>query len=121
MIKQWGDNYKTNGHWRWAITLNDEVIGIISVKVIDNDNNVGEISFGIGSSYWGEGSGTEAVKAVLSYCSESTLLKKIIAVFDKRNIRALNLASKCNFSYSREIQEFGTSEISSCDLYEKFL
>ena len=121
LIEQWLTEQNNGEHWRLAIDLNNEVIGIISVRIIDTIDNTGEISFGIGNRFWGRGLASEAVNAVLSFCLDELHLTKIFSAFDKRNTRAIKLAQRCGMTFSKEIKESNTTCIVYFLLYEKTL
>ena len=119
LIKQWSYDYNLYGHWRWAITFNEIVIGIIALKISDDNDDRGEISFGIGNSYWGNGLGFEALNAVLDFSINYMNLDSIFAAIDKRNTRAIKLVEKCGMRYSRDIEETRSDACVNFAIYEK--
>ncbi len=121
LILQWLSASEHRTHCRWAITIKNcnDVIGIVSLRTIDPVNRIGEISFGIGKLFWGNGFVAEAVQSVLNYCAVELRLIKIIAAFDKRNIQAVKVAKKCEMKYAKEVIESREKDCVVFDLYER--
>lgn len=68
IIKHWIDEYD-NGGYNWIVELKDthEVIGsITAVHIHRKDLNV-EVGYCYGSSFWGHGYATEALRRVIEY------------------------------------------------------
>ena len=73
------------------------LIGII--LYFDVENNSCEIGYGIGSDYWNNGYGTEAVNKFLEYCFNDLGLKKIYASFFTGNDASQKIMEKCGMKY----------------------
>lgn len=68
IVNEWIKEYD-NGSYNWVIELKDnhEIIGNISVIEISKKHNNCELGYVLGSKFWGQGYGTEALKSVLDY------------------------------------------------------
>ena len=68
IVNEWIKEYD-NGSYNWVIELKDnhEIIGNISVIEISKKHNNCELGYVLGSKFWRQGYGTEALKSVLYY------------------------------------------------------
>ena len=107
LITDWSDARGGEEHWRWAATLKggQDVIGIVSLRLVDPSDRIGELSFGIGNTFWGRGLGSELVQAVLDICASERNFAEVIAAFDKENFRAIRTARRCGMRYRGEMVE----------------
>jgi ribosomal-protein-alanine N-acetyltransferase len=80
-------SYDKESFYRWAITLKDtgEPIGSIGLMVVSENDLCGDIAYCIGKKYWGQGIGTEALKAVLKYGFEFIGFNRIEAYHSVNN------------------------------------
>jgi ribosomal-protein-alanine N-acetyltransferase len=73
------------------------LIGII--LYFDEKDGACEIGYGIGSSHWGKGYGTEAVRRFLSWCFEERGLQRVYASFFTGNDASRRIMEKCGMCY----------------------
>ena len=88
-------DYPENYIWYtlWFMELKDsenEIIGTLSFKGID-DKGIVEIGYGINEVYGNRGYMTEAVRAVVKWASEQTVVKQIEAEAEKNNIASVRV------------------------------
>ena len=85
----------------FAIRLKEtgRLIGII--LYFDETEGSCEIGYGIGSRYWHQGYGTEAVRRFLGYCFEEMGFKTVTASFFIGNEASRHVMEKCGMTYSR--------------------
>ena len=85
----------------FAIRLKEtkQLIGII--LYFDETEGSCEIGYGIGSRYWHQGYGTEAVRRFLGYCFEEMGFKTVTASFFIGNEASRHVMEKCGMTYSR--------------------
>jgi RimJ/RimL family protein N-acetyltransferase len=74
-----------------------------------------ELSYMLARFYWGQGLGTEAAKAVLSYGFEQLGLQRVICLVDPENLRSVNVAKNIGMTFERE----GEDEHGPYHLYAK--
>jgi len=61
-------NKNENKKTRFAITIDNKVVGGITFRVLDlNSKKTAEMGYWLGENYWGKGIMSEAVKLVLDY------------------------------------------------------
>ncbi len=89
-----------------AVTLHtcDEVIGWCGLGPLEFDTGRIELYYGISSSYWGKGYGTEAAKAMLAYGFETIGLKELVAVVNRDNLASRRVIEKLDLVYRKEIR-----------------
>ena len=75
------------------------LIGII--LSFDETEGSCEIGYGIGSSHWGRGYATEAVKQFLSYCFCDRGFQTVSASFFPGNDASRRVMEKCGMTFSR--------------------
>lgn len=80
-----------------AIVLASTVIGGVSVRV-DLEHETGELGYGIGTSYWGQGFTSEAVSAVIDWAFDKYSLAKVHARSDVRNVGSQRVMEKAGMA-----------------------
>jgi len=80
----------------WAITLknDDAFAGAIEIRI---DGDDGEIGFIIGKPYWGRGIVPEALRAVLTFASDTLKLSEVRGRCDIDNTRSARVFEKTGF------------------------
>lgn len=119
LIEYWNIRQIRNNEMRWAIENNEnrEVIGIIALYY-NKQQLTGEVCFGIGKTYWGNGLMREILDALFCHTFAYLKLERVIAACDVRNERAISVLKKCGMTYKKTVQE----KCSKCcyfDVYEK--
>ena len=61
------DSYQQPNTYHWAIDLNNETIGSISVTSLDEKNHSCEVGYCIGYDFWNRGITTEALRAIMDF------------------------------------------------------
>jgi ribosomal-protein-alanine N-acetyltransferase len=69
----------TDNFYGWAIELDGELIGSISLFDLDPDSESAEIGYSLGSRWWNQGLATEAVRAVIRFAFGEVGLHRIQA------------------------------------------
>ncbi|MCR5795197.1 MAG: GNAT family N-acetyltransferase [Solobacterium sp.] len=90
-----------NNEKLFAIRLKEtgRLIGII--LYFDETEDSCEIGYGIGSSYWGKGYMTEAVRRFLSFCFADKGFRTVYASFFTGNEASRRVMEKCGMEFSR--------------------
>lgn len=86
-IKMHIDKYDTDlNFYGWAVTLNEKVIGSVSLFNVDDVFESCELGASIGSKWWGKGIITEAVGALINFAFDEIGIHRIYASHHKHNI-----------------------------------
>lgn len=80
--------------YEFAILLDGQHIGAVSVYLLDEKREVGELGWILNKKYQNMGYATEAARAVMDFALITLRLKKIIAQCDYRNIPSRRLMEK---------------------------
>lgn len=108
-ILSWVENYKHPSVYNWAIYLKCEgqVIGSISVEIINDKEKSCEIGYCIGKDYWGREIVPEALRAVMHYLTSEVGYKKIMAKHDVLNAASGRVMQKAGMKYEKTINDVG--------------
>lgn len=83
----------------------DHLIGLFVECEVNRENRSLEIGYGLGSTHWGKGYMTEAVKAMLDYYFEHTDFRTVYASFFPENIASKRVMEKCGMRYSHTVEK----------------
>ena len=89
----------------YAIDINEEYIGSISLKNIDMQNLNAEFAISIRNNYRGQGFGKNAIKKILKIAFEDLKLHKVYLNVFSDNSRAIKLYEESGFKYEGELKE----------------
>lgn len=113
--------YETNpDFYGWAITLDGEVIGSISLFDIDHDSESCELGYCIGSGWWGNGYVTEAARAVIGYAFVRLFAHRVFASLHPDNIGSQRVLEKAGMRFEgimRDAQRNSDGTFSDLRLY----
>ena len=87
LLTGWVERYENPERYCWAIVLkeNEQLIGTIAAPTIKNRTETAEVTYCIGSAWWGLGIVTEALSEVIRYLFEEILVNRIEAGYDIKN------------------------------------
>lgn len=106
-LVNWLQLHKDNlGPNKFAILLNDELIGIAGFPVIDNENFKCGFFYQIIRDFWGNGYGFETANALLNYIYEMHPQALVIADAVVDNPASIKILTKLGFSQT-SIEENG--------------
>lgn len=74
-----------------------------------------EVAYLIDKAYWGQGLGTEAAQAILSYGFETLHLPRLVCLIDADNAASIRVAEKIGMTFDRE----GEDELGPFLLYAR--
>lgn len=98
-LSSWLTLHKDNlGPNKFAILLDDKLIGIAGFPLIDNNNFKCGFFYQIIRAYWGKGYGFEAANALLKYIFDKHQAAVIIADVVVSNIASIKILTKLGFS-----------------------
>ncbi len=110
----WISEYKKYGYARYALIhkRDKKLIGFCGIKyepdILGPGIGCPDIGYRILPHYWGQGLGTEAVRACLHYAREELGLTKIIGEVDVKNVASNKLLKKLGFSLVEQYQKEGS-------------
>lgn len=110
ILTSWVNSYYNDYFYQWAIVCKrtNEVIGAISIVDIDMDNELFEVGYCIGESYWGNEFTKEALNAVIEYLFEKVNIKGIIGCHELDNINSGKVLEKCGLKYTHIEEKYNT-------------
>lgn len=93
----------------WAIEYRQskKVIGSISIWNINNEQQSGELGYGIINDFQGKGLMKESLLSVVAYGFDVMKLKALEAYTEENNIRSINLLEKCKFININKVDDEG--------------
>ena len=91
------ENTINNPVTQFAITIDDEVIGAISINIKKDRAFIGELGFWLGEPFWSKGIMSEAVRKMTNYGFNVLKLKRIQAQFFVWNIGSGKVLEKCGY------------------------
>jgi len=97
--------YVSQDVYHWAIEINGEIIGSISVMSVDERNHNCEIGYCIGYDYWSKGITSEALSAVMTFLFKEVGMHRIFAKHDVENPASGKVMQKCNMMYEGRLRE----------------
>lgn len=89
----------TQAGFGWAITLRgqDRVLGGVSLHAWEKYHRRAEVGYDLARAFWGQGIGSEAVRAVLTFGFTQLNLNRIEAATIADNHESVNLLKKLGF------------------------
>jgi len=92
--------------FRVRTVVDDRLIGFVALHGIEWNNQVGEISIGIGSSAdWGKGYGTEALRLALGYAFNELNLHRVWLTVIGYNTRAVHAYERAGFQHEGTLRQ----------------
>lgn len=91
-----GDNAYT---WGIALRSDDSIIGRIDLLRFDEKESSCSFAYMIGDEFWGQGFGTEALKAVLQFAFEKMEMQTVIADHMSENVASGIVMKKAGMHY----------------------
>lgn len=99
VVARWAREYHDPHCLHWAVTRkgHGDVIGGVSLTVKDLMDERAELGYSLGSAFWQQGYGSEAVQAVLDYGFDRVGLHRIEAFCDCQNQASAGLLRHLGF------------------------
>ena len=87
LLAEWNEKYNNPARYCWAIELKEigEVIGNISAPTIKERTETAEVTYCLGSRWWGRGIVPEALEAIMEFLFYKVGVNRIEAGFDINN------------------------------------
>lgn len=98
-IEEMQAKYAALEHLLWGVTLpeNDRVVGLVGLGSWSRHHRRAEVGYDLAKAYWGQGIGSEAVRAVLRFGFEELNLNRIEAATIADNHESVGLLNKLGF------------------------
>jgi RimJ/RimL family protein N-acetyltransferase len=81
----------------WVVRLpSSELIGYVQATV--DSSGRAAIAYELSSAYWGRGLARQAVQAMISELVQSYQVRRLTAVFKRKNLRSMRLLERLGFS-----------------------
>jgi [ribosomal protein S5]-alanine N-acetyltransferase len=90
----------------WAITADDEVIGLIGLHTWEHHHRRAELGYDMAVSRWGQGIAGEAARAVVDYGFTTMRLHRIEAHTIADNHRSVRLLERLGFQREGTLREY---------------
>lgn len=95
------------GKWIiWAISLDDDIIGTISIWNFNHKEETAELGYGLFPAYRKKGYMTESIKIVESYAKKMGI-QKLEAYTGQINTASISLLEKNNYQFQKTLTENG--------------
>lgn len=93
--------YEEENGYTWAIALraDDSIIGRIDLLRFDERESNCSFAYMIGDEFWGQGYGTEALKAVLQFAFEKMEMQTVVADHMSVNVASGKVMKKAGMYY----------------------
>lgn len=98
ILTLWTSQYGDPTFYQWAIALKGSNMPIGSISVVEIENDVPEIGYCIGRSWWGQGITSEALSAVLDFLFQEVGVESIIAKHAVDNPASGRVMEKCGMT-----------------------
>ncbi len=120
LLKMYKTQAESGFNYRWGITLNNNLIGVIDVIDLSEDKKTAEVGYVLAFDYWNNGYLTEALKVVIDYLFKNGV-EKVIADHHIDNIASGRVMEKCGMKFthfSKAKAKLGSDELCDVKCYE---
>ncbi len=126
LLERWTEQYQDSERYRWAIELKEigRVIGIIASPTVKNRTDTVDITYCIGSKWWGQGFVVEALKVIIDFFFEEVKVNRIEAGYDENNPSSGRVMEKIGMKKEGVIRQAGRNnqgifDIVQCSILRK--
>ena len=118
LLAGWVERYENPERYCWAIVLMDseEVIGTIAAPTVKNRVEAVEVTYCIGSKWWGQGIVPEALQSVMKFLFEEVQANRIEAGFDSNNPNSGRVMEKVGMQKEGILRQAGRNNQGLFDL-----
>lgn len=99
------NQYQYNNNYNWAIEMDGQLIGNISICEINENTDLCGVGYCLGYNYWGKGIITEACKVVVDFLFNEIGCRKIIAGHDSANVGSGIVMQKIGMKHEGSLNE----------------
>ena len=118
LLAGWVERYENPERYCWAIVLKEteEIIGTIAAPTVKNRIDAVEVTYCIGSRWWGNGIVPEALRVVMKYMFEEVQINRIEAGFDSNNPNSGRVMEKVGMKKEGLMRQAGRNNQGLFDL-----
>ena len=123
-LKQNSKRKRENTEWNYTITLDNEIVGAIGVKINYHRNHIGEIGYFIDEEYWNKGIASKALKLIEDICFKKLNLTRFEISMQPENTASERIAIKNSYTKEGLLQKLvrgKDGKMKDCYLYAKVL
>ena len=93
------------GSFAWVITIppDDRPVGSVSCWIDHHEAGFGYL---LHRHYWGQGYGTEAARAVVTWAIAQPEIDRVWATCDTENLASVRVLEKCGLSFERRLPRY---------------
>lgn len=95
----WESESENIDNYNWAICLNNEAIGSISVVNISDEINEATMGYCISKKHWGKGYMTECLSTIINFLFNEVGFNKISAQYNTKNPASGCVMEKCGMKF----------------------
>ena len=118
LLNDWVERYENMERYCWAIVWKEteQVIGTIAAPTVKNRTETVEVTYCIGSAWWGLGIVTEVLKEVIRYLFEEIQVNRIEAGYDVNNPASGRVLEKVGMQKEGVLRKAGRNNQGLFDL-----
>lgn len=116
ILESWVADYEKTDFYQWAIELEGQAIGSISVVELKERAGVAEIGYCLGKAWWHQGIMSEALHGVMKFLFEEIGVNCITAKHDVLNPHSGDVMKKCGMTWEGTLRRQGWNRQGVCDL-----
>ena len=118
LLEGWVERYENLERYCWAIVLKEteDVIGTIAAPTVKNRVEAVEVTYCIGSKWWGQGLVPEALQIVMKYMFAEVQVNRIEAGFDANNPNSGRVMEKVGMQKEGILRQAGRNNQGLFDL-----
>lgn len=118
LLTGWMERYENQERYCWAIVWKetDEIVGTIAAPTVKNRTETVEVTYCIGSRWWGQGIVPEALKEVMHYLFEEVQVNRIEAGYDIYNPASGKVLEKVGMRREGTLRQAGRNNRGLFDL-----
>ncbi len=107
MIEQWLSRYSNHSFYQWAIERKEDntLVGAIGLFTVSEHDLCADVGYCIGRRYWGQGIGSEALRAVLYFAFERVGYHRVEAYHAQANPASGRVLEKAGMQFEGEMRE----------------
>lgn len=99
LVEDWTASAMNDHFYHWGITLEDQLIGDISVVRWSEQHQFAEIGYCLGYAWWGQGFMTEALASVIHYLFDTVGFHRVSLAHDTCNPASGRVMQKAGLQY----------------------
>lgn len=120
LLRGWMERYQDNERYCWAIELKEtnQVVGVIASPTVRNRTDTVDVTYCIGSQWWGKGLATEALQAVVDFFFKVVEVNRIEAGYDVNNPNSGRVMEKIGMQKEGIIRQAGRNNQGLFDIVQ---